>query len=205
MGKEKKQSARMLSAVENFEYQRDLLLQQGYTEKSEIISVLKANAMAVVLAVPIVAAVVWAYLLAWQDIVSSPLSDLWVLLLFILSIPIHELLHGIGWSIFCKAGFRSVRFGVMWSKLTPYCSCKEPLGGWPYLTGGMLPLVVLGLIPAVLAIVVGNSSLMFFGLLGVVASGGDMMICLNLIKYRRALFLDHPSDCGFVAFAKDEG
>lgn len=45
----------------------------------------------------------------------------------------------------------------------------------------------------------GNIIFWFFG---VIAAGGDMAIILNLLKYKDGIFLDHPSECGFIVFIK---
>lgn len=46
----------------------------------------------------------------------------------------HEAIHGIFWAAFAKRGFRSIRFGFLWKKLTAYCHCSEPLEVRPYIT-----------------------------------------------------------------------
>lgn len=190
-------------AHENFDQQRELLKGNGYFEHEAIISVLKANVLSILLALPFILLFSAVFILVWKQAdVDMALSFL-VLLAVIISIPIHELLHGIGWSLSCKEGFKSVRFGVMWSKLTPYCSCKEPLKLNQYLIGAALPLLVLGILPSLVAVLIGNPYLLSFGALSIICAGGDMLICLEMRKYPGAIFLDHPSECGFFAFTKN--
>jgi hypothetical protein len=66
-----------------------------------------------------------------------------VLIALTIGIILHEL-HGITWAKYTKDGFKSIRFGVLWKFLTPYCHCKEPLVKH-YIIGGIMPAIVLGL------------------------------------------------------------
>lgn len=85
---------------ENYKKQREILLNKGYKEHTEIISVLKANVMALVLAVPFIAIFSFLYISKWGELSFQFSSKIIFYLIFIVvSIPIHELLHGLGWSI----------------------------------------------------------------------------------------------------------
>ena len=200
--KEKKISAAKQLAIENYKYQTEQLTRQGFTAHEALISVFRANLMAVVLSAPFIIAFVYAFVTIWNK--KTEAIPIGFLILWLLFIPVHELLHGIGWSLFCKNRFKSIRFGIMWSSLTPYCACNEPLGFLQYLVGGIAPFFLLGLIPSLLGVFIGSFQCLTFGLLGILAAGGDMSICLNMLKYKNALFLDHPTSCGFAAFSSPE-
>ena len=202
MQEKDKQTATQL-AVEIFEVLRERLKKEGYEEHEATISVISANTISLLLALPLIALFFLVYSLIWKNIRMDMAEALVLLLLWFVSIAFHEWLHGFGWSLFCKNGFKSIRFAVMWSKLTPYCNCREPLALGPYLLGAMLPLVVLGLLPSISALLLGNVYLLHFGALGIMSAGGDMLISLNMRKYPKALFLDHPKECGFFAFEKN--
>jgi hypothetical protein len=108
-------------------------------------------------------------------------------------------LHGFGWAIFAKHGFKSISFGIKWEYLTPYCHCNEPLKRFPFLIGAILPLVVLGLFPAVYAYFTGNFTIWFFGFFFTIAAGGDIIAIWMLRKVKKGqLVQDHPSELGFI-------
>lgn len=184
--------------IENYEKQKALLKQKGYEEYNAIIPIGKAYAMTFILAAPLVILFFIIFISMW-GFEWQPMS-LRFLLCVIISVPIHELAHGLAWSLFCDEGFKSIRFGMMWSSLTPYCNCKEPLGLYQYLIGALTPLMLLGVIPSIIGIIIGNYSVLCFGTMGIVFGGGDMAISLKMRKCRNALFLDHPTKCGFIAF-----
>ena len=198
--KDKKTTTQL--AEENFEVQRAYLKSEGYVEHEAVISITVANFKSILLAFPLIAVFFAAHLLLWKDIQIDMEEALILLFIWLISLAVHELLHGFGWSLFCKDRFKSIRFGVIWSALTPYCNCKEPLGFGQYLLGAVLPLFILGFIPSAVALLLGNVYLLYFGALGIMGAGGDMLISLSMRKYPKALFLDHPTECGFFAFEK---
>lgn len=125
---------------------------------------------------------------------------------FILSIFVHEGLHGLGWGLFAKSKFKAIEFGFIVKMLTPYCCCKEPLKKSTYIFGCLLPLVILGIIPCTISVFNGSLGLLGFGLLGIMGAGGDIIIAIKMLatkfKSEEALVIDHPTDCGFVVFDK---
>ena len=58
----------------------------------------------------------------------------------------------------------NMKFGVIWKMLTPYCHCKEPLKVGQYILGGVMPAVILGIIPCIIAIIIGHFGLLLFGI-----------------------------------------
>jgi hypothetical protein len=112
-------------------------------------------------------------------------------------IVLHELLHGVTFAIFAKQGLKSVKFGVMWAFLTPYCHCKEPLLVKHYILGALMPGLVMGILPLILALLTGNFFLFVFGMFFPLAAGGDFMM-VNLLRKVdiNALVQDHPSKIG---------
>ncbi len=110
----------------------------------------------------------------------------------------HELLHGITWSLFAPGGFRSVKFGIHWKFLTPYCHCKEPLKVWQYKLGGAMPLIIMGILPSVSGIITGNGAILFFGIFFTWAAGGDIISLFMLRKINNNSYVfDHPDKMGF--------
>lgn len=119
-------------------------------------------------------------------------------IIVLLGIVLHELLHGITWALYATKGFKSIRFGVNWKWLAPYCHCKEPLKARHYAIGGLMPLVVMGIIPVIIALVIGNAVLLVFGIVFTWAAGGDIIsICMLRKINRNTLVFDHPDKIGF--------
>ena len=190
-------------ANENYLIQKEILEKQGYVPEKKTVSIVKANVVAAIICVLTAVVLNAIYVLKWGQISTEfSLSTVILFICFIISIPVHEFLHGLGFAIFCKDGWHSIRFGIMREYLTPYCSCKEPLEKWHYLFGGLLPFIVLGIIPAIIAIAAQFYGLLIFSILSIACAGGDLMIAKMLLGCGDGKILDHPSEAGFYYFHK---
>lgn len=203
MEKQKKVSKAKQRIVDNYERQKADFEQRGYKEYSEVFSAAKANAMVFVTSFPVALILILIWVLADRGpIWTADLNFILVLALVLVTAYIHEVLHGVGWCLGTKEKWKSIYIGMMWSSLTPYCHCKEPLEPGKYLFGCMLPGTLLGLGIYVAAFVTGNNFFLWVSLFNVLAAGGDLLIAWYARKYRTGYVLDHPTECGFVIFQK---
>ncbi len=174
------------------------------------INLVAANVFSVVLLFVSVVLLAYPFYLIWNDHPHGDEQYLRVvcilcLPLFVAGIVAHELLHGITWAHYAKSGWKSIRFGVMWKMLTPYCHCNEPMGVRGYMAGGLMPLVVLGIIPGIVSLFTGSILLLVWGILFIAAAGGDIwMVWLLSKEDPESTILDHPSEAGFYVFPKEE-
>ena len=130
----------------DFEIICEAMEKKGYSKKNLTVSVLKANIMAFIIMLPFMAVFAWLYYTvnSTGEIVISLKLSILLLPILICLIVLHELIHGITWGIFAEKHFHSIKFGVIWSALTPYCTCSEPMKRWQYILGGAMPTLVLG-------------------------------------------------------------
>lgn len=177
----------------------------------------EANVQALAFALPVMLVLLVPYVLLWPEQFSTEalreLSKIYggrmlflpflMMLVFIPGAVLHELLHGLTWATFCKNGIRSIKYGVHWKALSPYCHCKEVLPLKPYILGGMMPGVVMGVFPAVIGISIGNPWLFFFGLFFTLAAAGDMLV-LWMLRHCQStdLVQDHPDKIGCFVLRK---
>lgn len=107
---------------------------------------------------------------------------------------------------FCKKGRKAISFGFIPQYLTPYCTCNEPLKKGEYITGALMPTLLLGFLPAAGASVTGSAVLFCISAVMIFAGGGDLTIVLKLLRYKtessEALYLDHPYQAGLVVFLR---
>ena len=122
-------------------------------------------------------------------------------LLIIVGIILHELIHGAVWAIFVKEKFKAIKFGVLWKYLTPYCHCSVPLKVKHYIAGGIMPAIVLGVAPTLLAFFTGNVLLFFLGIYFTAAASGDFMIIYLLRNEEQNNYvIDHDSLPGCTVY-----
>jgi len=199
-----KQEQEMEQRRADFAARCNALAAQGYREYHRTITIVQANLYALLTAGPLILLCVWMFLARWRPI-SGRISLADIILLFaafLVCIPLHELLHGLAWSLVCRGGFKSIRFGFMREYLTPYCHCREPLRCGAYMFGCLAPLLVLGFGLFALAWAKGSVFWLYLALMNILAAGGDTTLACMLMRHRRALIVDHPCECGFAAFEK---
>ena len=195
----------------------------NYTRELLTFDLIKANLYGLFSIIPILIIYLIPYYFIWQDSINKKnLKDLLiyykdnvylnpflvgfiVLIALTIGIILHELIHGITWAKYTKNGFKSIRFGVLWKFLTPYCHCKEPLLVKHYIIGGIMPAIVLGLFPTLLSFITGNVFLLIFGIFFTMAAFGDFMIIFLLLRENKnSLVLDHPSEVGCYIYREHE-
>ena len=162
-----------------------------------------ANFYAIISVLPILIILYFLYLSIWEKPVISFEFPYW--LIYLIGVVIHELIHGFFAMKFSKQGMKSIKFGIYWKVLTPYCHCKEPLTVRHYRIVLLAPLFILGIIPTIIGLIIGHNGIYGFGLLFILAAGGDLIIFWKLRnENKNTLVLDSPDKCGCVIYEPGE-
>ncbi|WP_259179142.1 DUF3267 domain-containing protein [Sphingobacterium sp. BIGb0165] len=197
---------------ENYDVLNKLMCETEQYEKEKLtIDLIWANKISLLLLIPILLVFGLPYYLLWKSEINLKsifenlqlLDSLYIFGIVFFGIVVHELIHGISWSIFAKNGFRSIKFGILWKMFTPYCHCNEPLKVREYIIGAIAPAILLGIVPAIIAIFTGSFGLLIFGMFFTMAASGDFLI-INIIRVEKSndLVQDHPSEAGCYIFRK---
>lgn len=186
--------------------------QEGYIKEKVTINLVWANIFAVLVLIGSAVLFGALYYLVWrartglfwsfEPLFGNPLVGLFVFLVVLIGgIIVHELIHGFVFAAFAKDGFKSVKFGILREMLTPYCHCKEPLRLKHYVLAALMPTILLGIVPAALAVVIGNLPLLIFGVFLISGGGGDILLVYAMRNERKGTLIeDLPSECGFYAY-----
>lgn len=124
----------------------------------------------------------------------------WLSLVYIITIiPLHELLHAVGFLIFSKAPKDSVKFGFHKQYYMPYCHCsnfENTKSG--YIATMMLPNIILSLITFAILFFTNNIFWSFVASFVISSGAGDYYMAFLVSKYENnAEFVDHPTEPGF--------
>lgn len=178
---------------------------QAEMNKDLSIPVARATLWSIVFGLPLACLLIFLYAWRWGAVLTlsnaTPAAFGYFILFFftalILGSITHELIHAFSWAYFSHKPLRAIKFGVQWKTLTPYAHCREPMEVQAYRLGGIMPLLVLGILPTLIGIGTGNGWVMFFGILFTMAAGGDLLV-LWLIRDVRPgqLVQDHPTQVG---------
>lgn len=190
---------------------------ENYIKEKHSIDLLKANRFGIKLLLITLLSALLLFYFIWSSSFLTKLMNLlspegiWdfmggMLTLFvvlILGIITHELIHGLFWALYSKQGFRSIKFGILKQYFTPYCHCKEPLKVKHYIIGAIMPAIILGFVPVILALIYGCLGWLLFGIFFTAAAGGDFLM-INLLRKEPMdnWAKDHPSEAGYYIYRK---
>ena len=184
------------------------LQEKGYERTDLIVDVVTINIAAIFVMLPWIVLFCWIYFsIHSEQVFTLPLTSAAVFFLIVLLLMVvHELIHGITWGIMAPNGFHAISFGIIWSMLTPYCTCADPLKKWQYFIGTAMPTLILGFGLGVAAILQGSILLFYLALVMILAGGGDFFILWKLLRYhtnkKEILCIDHPYECGLTLFER---
>lgn len=212
MGKDKKETKeRVLTEaekkrLEKFEALSDEMKEQNFTRRDLTIDLNKANIFMVVLFIPVMLISNILFFVI-NPFPKLHISDMFIMIgAYVISIFIHEGLHGLGWGLASKQKFKDIEFGYAAETKNPYCTCTTPLAKSKYVLGAALPLLVLGIAPIVVGIATANFWMMLFGILGTTSACGDLMIIKRIVSYvssaKDVVYMDHPTEGGSVVFER---
>ena len=140
----------------------------------------------------------------WGVMVDHNLGTLSFILIIIGGVIIHEAIHGFTWMKLGGITKDQIKYGVQWKSLTPYAHSKVPMKKRPYVIGAALPGIIMGVIPYIISLGIGNPTLAFWGTFFTVVAAGDAMIIWLLRNVDSdALIEDHPSRAGCFVYEND--
>ena len=210
---DKKEKARELTEDEkkrlkDFEELADRMVQQGYCRVELAVSIIKANWFAILLLIPLFVVGGGLFYLKNRGLGDERLISSLLIFFgaYLVLIVVHELIHGVSWSLFAEHHWKDIAFGFMKQYMTPYCSCRVPLSKGQYIFGALMPLILLGIVPMLVGILIGSWLITLLGIVMADAAAGDILIVWNLLKYRseakEIVYMDHPTQAGGVVFEK---
>ena len=129
-------------------------------------------------------------------------TGLILLAVIIVSVPLHEALHGFGWKLAGRLHKGDVTFFLRSG--IPMCACRTILSTKDYLIGTLLPFFILG----------GGSFLFLFlcpgtisvltALVNLMLPGADLAISWRVLRSEAALIADNPEGAGFIGLVKNQ-
>ena len=175
------------------------------------INLLKANIFSLILMGVSTVVLLSLFFMIWKEhksmdeIFNFSVNGLVIIILVVIGIVIHELIHGLTWAYYAKSGWKSIKIGMMWKTLTPYCHCNEPLPIQKYKVGVIMPCIILGIIPAIIALAIGNLLLLIWGIFFITVAAGDIWMVWLLGKEKSDnMIIDHPTEAGFYVIEEQD-
>ena len=127
------------------------------------------------------------------------LSLLTCLFTFMFLTIIHELIHGFFFGIYASGGFKTVKFGINWKAMAPYCHCNEPIKVKNYRIAILMPTVFVGFIPLIIGFITGEINIVAVSTFMIIGGIGDFIALWMLKDFKKdTVVLDHPNKMGFL-------
>lgn len=176
---------------------------EGYEPVQRTISMLAANIWAVVLMV-LAGGVGW-WLTKWiqPDADLAVFDMLWLGVMLVVGIVVHELIHGLTWIALTKGRFSHLSFGTMQGAV--YCHVDVPMTKRNYIIMALMPGLLTGMVPWLAGIATGSLLWMLFGAIMIGGAMGDIMIVRAIrVETPDTMIYDHPSLVGCYVYRKIE-
>jgi len=163
----------------------------------------KANAFAMIVGMPL-AGVAWIlFQMFWGDASSENLFA-WIrqngflaAVIILVGILLHEALHVLGWALLGKLKWKDFQLGFNVKAMMPYAHARNPMPIGAYRWGSALPGLLLGVLPLLAGLFLGDGRWFLFGLAFSLAALGDALILWLLRKEKNSVWVeDHPTDPG---------
>lgn len=117
--------------------------------------------------------------------------------IILVSVTLHELLHGFGWMFAGHLRWVDIHFHV--HAMMPTTNCDISLTKRAYLVGVLLPFIVLGALSLAALLLFPGTITLLTALTNFTLAGADLLIALHLIREpQNARIADHPTLAGYV-------
>lgn len=117
---------------------------------------------------------------------------------------VHELIHGIGYSLFAKDKSK-IKYGIALDKGVLYAMCQDTISKTGILVSLMLPTIILTFILLPIGIIIKDSILVFLALMNLYGAIGDIMMCTLAIRLPKDTeYIDYNADIGAYFISKED-
>jgi len=153
--------------------------------KKKTIGTIPANIYAIIIALVISVPIVLLYYYFTgefkpEKILVRSIKIYIYAIIFFSSILVHEIIHALVFAYFAKKPWKNVKIGFSLKTFTPYAHCKVPVKKIHYTLAVVMPGIILGIIPIIIAFASSSILLLYYGLIMILGAGGDILILLLL-------------------------
>lgn len=170
--------------------------------KNEItVSMIQANLYSLPIVIFLMLLMVGSYILIWDKALFLEgfrnFRSSYTYLILLLGFLIHEIIHICSYLFFGNASLKDLKIGFQFKTVTPYAHCSKSMTITAYRISALMPGLMLGLLPAIISLILGNAYLFILAIIFTVAAGGDLLLIYLLRNVSpKELVKDHPHKAG---------
>ena len=141
-----------------------------------------------------------------ENFVSDDLVSLGILVIsMILWLMLHEVIHGIGFSLFPEVNKKNIVFGMALEKGVFYCMCKQKISKKVILTSLLFPFTFIGVITLVWGMAINNYMLVVLSILNIAGAIGDLVMTYYFLKVPNdVIYLDLDNSTSFTVLSRND-
>ena len=125
-----------------------------------------------------------------------------LLLLMILWLMFHEVLHGIGFSLFPEVKKKNIVFGMELEKGVFYCMCKQKITKKVILTSLLFPFTFIGVVTLIWGMLIHSYLLVMLSILNISGAVGDLVMTWYFLKVPNdVIYLDLDDSTSFTVLS----
>lgn len=177
--------------------QIDRLTEEGWISRDYTLTSKQAYIWGTLIALPFVALAGGMYrIFLLNRAVLLDHTSLILLAVIVVSLPVHELLHGLGWVLAGRLEKDKIKF--LFQHGMPMAACRTVLSTKAYLIGVLLPFLVLGGGSIVFLIVYPGTISVLAALVNLLLPGADLLISWKILRSGAIKIADNQNQAGFV-------
>lgn len=135
---------------------------------------------------------------------SFKITNYFLFLLLMLGyLCFHEILHSLGYVI-NGAKYKNIVYGVALEKGVLYCLCKQNISKKNILWSLVYPLIFIGIITYVIALIYKLPTLFLLSIINISGSIGDIIMFNFIKKLNNIEFSEYDSELGFAIYSKED-
>ena len=142
-----------------------------------------------------------AYYLIFKD---YDISEMFIVYFFLWMV-LHEIIHGLSFMFFKEVDAKKITFGAKLESGIFYCMYKQPISKKVILVSLLAPLVLIGIITLIIAIIFNLKMLGLLSLLNISGAVGDIVMTIMFLRLPNDVRYTDLDDCeSFVVLSKED-
>ncbi len=126
------------------------------------------------------------------------------ILLLLLYFALHELCHGLGYSLFVK-NKKNIKYGAALEKSVFYAMCQEEISKKAIIISLLFPLIFLTLITGIIAIIFKIPYLLLLSVINFSGAAGDIIMLFFIPKLPKDIYyIDYDNSIGCTFVSKED-
>lgn len=131
-------------------------------------------------------------------------SSIWLFLGVFVWMVLHEILHGIGFSLFSEVDRKNIVFGMALEKSVFYCMCKQVISKKVILTSLVFPVFFIGIVTLLVGMIMNCYLLVFLSIVNITGSIGDIVMIIYFLRVGNVRYLDLDDCTTFTVLSEND-